>query len=102
MLGPSSAGPLLAEAAGLEGAGGMGAAGAKKGSAPEEAVEAVSCSRPEKRSAGNGKEPELTLRSIIGSAAGGMASGSTAADAKPGRSKPLNMSTESVGMTGAE
>lgn len=59
MLRPSSAGPLLAEAVGLEGAGGMG--GAKKGSAPEEAVDGSteSCSRPEKRSAGSGKEPEL-------------------------------------------
>lgn len=67
MLGPSSAGPLLAEAVGLEGAGGMSAAGAKKGSAPEEAVEGstVSCSRPEKRSAGSGKEPELHGREAV-------------------------------------
>ncbi len=60
MLGPDKAGPPFAAGVAPEGRGGVGTAGVGK-VADCEAVEGstVSCSRPENRSAGSGKDPEL-------------------------------------------
>ena len=60
MLGPDKTGPPLAAGVVLEGRGRVGTAGVGK-VADCEAMEGstVSCSRPENRSAGSGKDPEL-------------------------------------------